>query len=112
MYRRPNTRGPGYRDPVVDYRFPDSHIILLSTTSAKAQVSFDFLLKDQATMSRNSFDSGANKESHGHQSVLTLWASKNDGKPARLPDGASEEEHIKWEKAMTEWALKGGADFV
>ena len=57
-------------------------------------------------------DAGANKESHGHQSVLTLWASKNNGKPARLPDGAFEEEHIEWEKAMTEWALKGGADFV
>ena len=57
-------------------------------------------------------DSAPNKESHGHQSVLTLWSSKNDGKPARLPDGASEEEHAAWEKAMTDWALQGAADFA
>ena len=63
------------------------------------------------TMKWKSLDAGANKESYGHQSVLTLWA-KNDGKPSELANGASEEERVEWEKAMTEWALKGAADFV
>ena len=53
---------------------------------------------------------GVNRESFGHQSVMTAWA-KDDGRPI-LKDGASEEEHEKWAALTTAWALRGGSTIV
>ena len=53
---------------------------------------------------------GVNRESFGHQSVMTAWA-KDDGRPI-LKDGASEEEHKKWAALTTAWALRGGSTIV
>ena len=55
--------------------------------------------------------STVNKDSHGHQSVITAWA-KDDGKPKDLKTGASKEETEEWADKMTTWALRGSRRIV
>ena len=80
---------PSWRDPP-EAHFPRSDPLII--------IIFFHLMKPQA--------SSVNKESFGHQSVLTAWA-KDDGRPKKLNPGASDEETKAWAKAMTDWALTG-----